>query len=122
DRLILCITPKTSVKPIPSNAYVAPNSTPSATDCTASIRSRTSTSIAGTGQYGRKIDGKRLIEWTTADRRCGPPECVGPSGRWFVQDQPASTLGMDVEKRLDGFAIGRASDLAQEAVRFFQRR
>ena len=32
DMLILCITPKTSVKPIPISRYVAPNRMPSAAD------------------------------------------------------------------------------------------
>ena len=37
------------------------------------------------------------------------------SGRRLVQDQPASVLGVDVEERLDRLAIGRASDLAEQA-------
>ena len=58
---------------------------------------------------------------TAAGRWCGPPKWSRASGRRLVQDLPASVLGMHVEERLDGFAIGRASDLAQKAVGLLQR-
>src|SRR5262245_21724230 len=66
------------------------------------------------------LTARRRID--TAGRRCDPPKCSPASGRRLVQDLPASVLGMQVEERLDGFAIGRTSDLAQEPVGLLQRR
>src|SRR5262245_24540625 len=101
DMLILCITPKTSVKPIPIREYVVPNRIPSTTACRKSNMTR-----EGRG-------------YSAAPFSTGP---LGRSLERVVQHLPVATFRVHEHVGLVGFAVRGSLVGAEQPFRGLQRR